>query len=193
LGSLGLILELYNPGSIFPGVAGGISILLAFYALGTLPVNYAGLALLAFGLLLAALEPFVASHGILGGGGAVAFLLGSLLLINVPNTAPYLAVSPLAIGATTAVLALFSILALGAILRGRRRKVVTGREGLIGARAIVRQPLDATQPGAVLVHGEIWRALATSGSLQPGDAAAVEGIDGLVLRVRSTPERPVSH
>ncbi len=100
MGSLGLLLELYNPGSIFPGVIGGICLLLAFYALGTLPLNFAGLALIAFGLLLFGLEPFLTSHGILGAGGAVSFVIGSLLLINAPD-APFLQVSLYAIATVT--------------------------------------------------------------------------------------------
>src|SRR6195256_71917 len=85
MGSLGLLLELYNPGSVFPGVIGGICLLLAFYALGTLPLNFAGLALIGFGLLLFGLEPFLTSHGILAAGGATAFVIGSMLLINAPE------------------------------------------------------------------------------------------------------------
>ena len=121
MGSLGLLLELYNPGSIFPGVIGGICLLLAFYALGTLPLNFAGLALIAFGLLLFGLEPFLTAHGILAAGGAIAFVIGSLLLINAPD-APFLQVSVVAIGAVTAVLAVFFLVIVTAVIRARRRQ-----------------------------------------------------------------------
>jgi membrane-bound serine protease (ClpP class) len=126
MGSLGLLLELYNPGSIFPGVIGGICLLLAFYALGTLPLNFAGLALIAFGLLLFGLEPFLTAHGILAAGGAIAFVIGSLLLIDAQD-APFLQVSVVAIGSVTAVLAGFFLVIVTAVIRARRRQVVTGR------------------------------------------------------------------
>src|SRR6202035_2896192 len=116
MGSLGLLLELYNPGSIFPGVIGGICLLMAFYALGTLPLNFAGLALIGFALLLFALEPFLTTHCILAAGGATAFAFGSALLINAPE-APFLQISVYAIAAVTAVLLGFFLVLVGAILR----------------------------------------------------------------------------
>ena len=189
LGSLGLILELYSPGSIFPGVVGGISLLLAFYALGTLPVNYAGLALLGFGLALVALEPFVASHGVLGLGGAVAFVLGSLLLVNVPDAAPFLRVSPAAIAATTALLLVFGLAVLGAVLAGRRRQVSTGREALVGAVGRARTDLAPGREGLVQVQGERWRAVAGT-AIRSGERVVVEGLTGLVLHVRPLASQP---
>src|SRR3979411_1423331 len=113
MGSLGLLLELYNPGSIFPGVIGGLCLLLAFFALGTLPLNFAGLALIGFGLLLFALEPFLTAHGILAAGGGASFVIGSLLLINAPD-APFLQVSIPAIVAVTAVLLGFFLVVVAA-------------------------------------------------------------------------------
>src|SRR2546423_6715299 len=123
MGSLGLLLELYNPGSVFPGVIGGICLLLAFYALGTLPLNFAGLALIAFGLLLFGLEPFLTAHGILAAGGATSFAIGSMLLINAPD-APFLQVSLVAIAAVTATLLGFFLVVVAAVLCSRRRRVV---------------------------------------------------------------------
>jgi membrane-bound serine protease (ClpP class) len=194
LGSLGLILELYNPGSIFPGVIGGICLLLAFYALGTLPVNFAALALIAFGLGLFALEPFVVSHGILGVGGAIAFLMGSLLLINAPESAPFLQVSLVAILAMTGVMLAFFFVLLGAVLRSRRRKVVTGREGLLGAMGVARTDLRPGQEGVVHVQSEQWRAVTVGAPIAAGEKILVEQIDGLLLTVRSaaiSPAEPV--
>src|SRR5207253_9703845 len=118
MGSLGLLLELYNPGSVFPGVIGGICLLLAFYALGTLPLNFAGVALIAFGILLFGLEPFLTAHGILAAGGATSFAIGSMLLINAPE-APFLQVSLYAVAGVTLVLVAFFLVLVTAVLRSR--------------------------------------------------------------------------
>src|SRR5438128_2034122 len=197
MGSLGLLLELYNPGSIFPGVIGGICLLLAFYALGTLPLNFAGLALIAFGLLLFGLEPFLTAHGILAAGGAMSFAFGSVLLINAPD-APFLQVSIAAIVAVTAVLLGFFLVVVAAVLRSRRRRVVTGREGLLGAPGVVRRDLEPGKTGIVLVQGELWQAVAPDGRLTTGERVVVQGVDGLLLTVRRAtdivpaPPRPAS-
>ena len=183
MGSLGLLLELYNPGSIFPGVIGGICLLLAFYALGTLPLNFAGLALIAFGLVLFCLEPFLTSHGILAAGGTVSFVAGSLLLINAPD-APFLQVSIAAIAAVTIVLLGFFLVLVTAVIRSRGRKVVTGREGLLGAIGIVRRDLEPGSQGIILVQGELWQAIAPDGRLGVGERVVVQAVDGLLLTVR---------
>jgi membrane-bound serine protease (ClpP class) len=197
MGSLGLLLELYNPGSVFPGVIGGICLLLAFYALGTLPLNFAGLALIAFGLLLFGLEPFLTAHGILAAGGAIAFAFGSMLLINAPD-APFLQISTYAIAAVTIVLLGFFLVVVTAVLRSRRRRVVTGREGLIGAVGIVRREIEPGRNGIVLVQGELWQAVAPEGRLNQGERVVVQSMDGLLLTVRRTtdvvpaPPRPAA-
>jgi membrane-bound serine protease (ClpP class) len=197
MGSLGLLLELYNPGSIFPGVIGGICLLLAFYALGTLPLNFAGLALIGFGLLLFGLEPFLTAHGILAAGGAVSFAFGSVLLINAPD-APFLQVSIAAIVAVTATLLGFFLVVVAAVLRSRRRRVVTGREGLLGAIGTVRRELEPGRAGIVHVQGELWQAVAADGRLGVGEKAVVQHVDGLLLTVRRAtdivpaPPRPAS-
>src|SRR5689334_24120447 len=182
MGSLGLLLELYNPGSIFPGVIGGICLLTAFYALGTLPLNFAGLALIAFGLLLFGLEPFLTAHGILAAGGAIAFVFGSILLINIPD-APFLQISFGAIAAVTSVFVAFFAVLVTAIIRSRRRKSVTGREGLIGSTGVVRREIEPGRSGIVLVQGELWQAIA-DGRLGQGERITVQSIDGLLLTVR---------
>jgi len=197
MGSLGLLLELYNPGSIFPGVIGGICLLLAFYALGTLPLNFAGLALIGFGLLLFGLEPFLTAHGILAAGGAVAFVIGSLLLINAQD-APFLQVSVVAIGSVTAVLVLFFLVLVTAVIRARRRRVVTGREALLGASGVVRRDIEPNHSGTVLTQGELWQAVTSDGRITVGEKIVVEQIDGLLLTVRRAsgvipaPTRPLS-
>jgi membrane-bound serine protease (ClpP class) len=183
MGSLGLLLELYNPGSVFPGVIGGICLLLAFYALGTLPLNFAGLALIGFGLLLFGLEPFLTSHGILAAGGATSFVIGSLLLINAPDQ-PFLQISVVAIAGVTAVLLAFFLVIVTAILSSRRHRVVTGREGMLGARGVVRSALEPAATGLVLVQGELWQAVAPDGRLDVGEPVVVQAMDGLRLTVR---------
>ena len=183
MGSLGLLLELYNPGSVFPGVIGGICLLLAFFALGTLPLNFAGLALIGFGLLLFGLEPFLTSHGILAAGGAASFVIGSLLLINAPDQ-PFLQISVVAIAGVTAVLLAFFLVIVTAVLSSRRHRVVTGREGMLGATGVVRRELEPGSTGLVLVHGELWQAVAPDGRLSVGEPVIVQAMDGLLLTVR---------
>jgi len=197
MGSLGLLLELYNPGSVFPGVIGGICLLLAFFALGTLPLNFAGLALIAFGLLLFGLEPFLTSHGILAAGGAAAFVIGSLLLINAPEQ-PFLQISIVAIAAVTAILLGFFLVLVTAIVSARRHRVVTGREGMLGATGVVRRELLPGRNGLVFVQGELWQAVAPDGLLHAGEQVVVQAMNGLLLTVRRAtdvvpaPPRPAS-
>jgi membrane-bound serine protease (ClpP class) len=197
IGILALLLELYNPGSIVPGVFGGICLLLAFYALGTLPLNFAGLALIGFGLLLFGLEPFLTSHGILAAGGTVAFVIGSLLLINTAD-APFLQISPPAIVAVTVLLIAFFLILITAALKARRRRAVTGHEGLIGATGVVRRDIEPGGTGFVLVHGELWRAGAAEGRIGVDERIIVQSVEGLVLQVRRAsgvipaPRRPAS-
>ncbi|MGI9148581.1 MAG: NfeD family protein [Chloroflexota bacterium] len=187
MGSLGLLLELYNPGSVFPGVVGGIFLLLAFFALGTLPLNFAGLGLIAFGLLLFGLEPFLTAHGILAVGGALAFGIGSLLLINAPDQ-PFLQISTLAIMSVTTMFLVFFLVIVTAVLSSRRRRVVTGGEGMLGATGVVRRELGPASIGLVLVYGELWQAVAPDGRLGIGEPVVVQGRDGLLLTIRRAAE-----
>jgi len=191
LGSLGLLLELYNPGSVFPGVIGGIALLLAFYALGTLPLNFAGLALVLFGLMLFGLEPFLPTHGILAAGGALSFLTGSLLLVNVPQDAPFLRVSLVAVAAMTGLMVAFLLVIVTAAIRSHRRRPVTGREGLLGAEGVARTDLAPRKTGFVFVQGELWQARSSAGAIPPGDGVVVERLHGLLLTVRSAAAKPV--
>lgn len=184
LGCLGLLLEFFNPGSIGPGVIGGICLLLAFSALGTLPLNMVGVVLIGFGVLLLALEPFLVTHGVLGLGGAAAFAFGSFLLVNTPD-APFLQISPVAIVAVTAIFVGFMVVLVGFIMRTRRGRALTGHEGLLGATGVVRRTIEPGRQGMVQVLGELWRATAVEGGrLSQGDQIVVERVDGLVLAVR---------
>jgi membrane-bound serine protease (ClpP class) len=197
LGSVALVLELYHPGAVFPGVIGGICLLLAFYALGTLPVNFAGLGLIGFGLLLFALEPFLTSHGILAVGGALAFVIGSVLLINAAD-APFLQISTVAIAAVTGILLTFFLVLLTAVISARRKRVLTGHEGLVGARGVVRRQLEPNRTGIVLVQGELWRATTSDHRIAVDEQVIVEAVEGLVVSVRRAssaipaPPRPAS-
>jgi membrane-bound serine protease (ClpP class) len=182
IGSLALVYELANPGSIFPGVVGGIALLLALYALGTLPVNLAGLLLIAFAMALFVLDLVTPSHGILTAGAIVSFLLGSAILFNTPEGAPVFQVAPQAIALMTALLAGFFGVILGTVVRSHRRRAVTGREGLLGQRGQVRQALDPE--GMVFVEGELWSATAVGEHIPAGTAIEVVAVDGLRLQVR---------
>src|SRR4051794_37692119 len=132
LGSLALIYELANPGAILPGVVGGLALLLALYGLGTLPVNLAGVLLIVFAMGLFAFDLVAPTHGAATVGGLAAFLLGSAILINTPEGAPYLAVAPQAIALMTLLLVLFFGLLLGTVLRTQQRTPVMDRRHLIG-------------------------------------------------------------
>jgi membrane-bound serine protease (ClpP class) len=165
-------------------VVGGICLLLAFYALGTLPVNYAALGLMVLGLAFLAMEPFVVSHGVLSVGGVIAFAVGSLLLINAPDSAPFLEIAPAAIVGVSAVLLGFFVIVAGAVVRSQRRRATTGREAMVAATGEVRSAIPPHGEGMVRVRGELWRATAGERLIAVGEQVIVEAIDGLTLHVR---------
>ena len=187
LGMLALIYELSNPGAILPGVVGGVALLLALYALGTLPVNLAGLLLIAFAMVLFLIDLVAPSHGILTAGALVAFLLGSAILINTPEGAPFLAIAPAAIVAMTLLFALLFGLIVGSVWRAHRRRPAVGRQVLLGRRGVAREPLNPT--GLVWIDGELWTATVTSGVVPPGEEVEVVGVEGLHLRVKPAPRK----
>lgn len=178
IGIYGLIFEFYSPGTVIPGVAGAVSLLLALYAFQVLPVNYVGLALILFGTALMVAEAFVPSFGALGLGGIVAFTVGSVMLMD--TDVPGFTVSPLLIGSVAAVTSLLFLAVLVMVMRARRRAVVAGPEEMIGSRAVVID-WDGRR-GRVRAHGEIWQARADA-ALEPGRDVAVRAIDGLTLVV----------
>jgi membrane-bound serine protease (ClpP class) len=180
LGVNGLIFELSNPGAILPGVVGGICLLLAFYTLGALPLNYAGLALIGFSFVLFVIDIKMPTHGLLTAGGVVSLLMGSLMLTA--GAAPYLSISPWVIVLTVAVTASFFAFVVGKALLAQRRRAVTGREGVVGASGAVRQSQTIAGTLMVMVQGELWEA-ASSESLAAGDRVKVVAMDGLCLRV----------
>jgi membrane-bound serine protease (ClpP class) len=182
LGVYAVFFEFMSPGAVLPGVTGAVAILIALYALHLLPVSYAGLALLILGIGLMAAEAFFPAYGSLGVGGAVAFIVGSVMLIDtdVPGFGIPL---PLILGIAAASAAFIIGVATFA-LRSRRRPVVSGRESLVGATGEVLQDLEAE--GWARVQGETWRVKSPS-PLKAGARVRVAAVDGLVLRVEPIP------
>ncbi|WP_373053870.1 NfeD family protein [Thioalkalivibrio sp.] len=181
VGIYGIIFELSNPGAIFPGVIGAISLVLAFYALQVMPVNYAGLALILLGLIFMVSEAFLPSFGILGIGGVIAFITGSIILWDDPELNISL---PLVFG-TALVVAVFSIWVLGRLFQLRRVKPSIGREEMIGMVGEAREDFD--RHGRVYVHSELWTAETTT-PVEYGQQVRVVGVDGLRLRVEPLPD-----
>jgi len=178
LGIYGLLFEFYNPGLVLPGVVGGICLLVALYAMQTLPINYAGLGLILLGIMFLVAELFVSSYGALGIGGVIAFVLGSVMLIDtdVPGfDIPWTLIAPVA-----AVTAAFFLFVVGMALQARKRPVVTGQEQLIGSRGEVIEHADGKWWARV--HSETWEVRSQS-HLHRGQHVKVIGIDGLVLLV----------
>jgi membrane-bound serine protease (ClpP class) len=178
VGIYGLLFEFSNPGLGAPGVIGAICLLLALFAFQALPINYAGLALLLLGIALMVGEAFVPSFGILGIGGVVAFVFGSIILMQ--TDVPGFGIAPALIAAfAVSSLLLFSFV-LGLVIKARRRPVVSGKEELIGAVAEVVADFDGK--GSVHLHGENWRAR-SSEPLRGGQKVRVTERDGLILVV----------
>ncbi len=177
LGFYGLLFELQNPGAILPGVVGGICLILAFLALSTLPVNYAGIALIVLAIAFFAAEVKVASHGLLATGGVIALLLGSMILFRGESTRLSWGV----IGGGTIATTLFFLLIVGAGLKAQRRPVVTGVQGLRGARARAVERLAPS--GRVRLGGALWDAVSDV-VVEVDEVVEITGADGLTLRVR---------
>ena len=178
LGMWGLFFELSNPGAIFPGIVGGICLILAFFALQTLPINYAGLLLMILALILFILEVKIVSHGALAIGGIISMVMGSLLLFESPL--PYMRVSLVVIVTIVAGTALFFLIAIGLALRARKRKVTTGGRGLMGEVGVARSALKPE--GDVFIHGEIWSAEADQ-PIKKGEKVVVTAVEHLALKV----------
>lgn len=180
LGTLALTIELWNPGAVLPGVVGGLCLLLAFFAFSVLPVNFAGILLLLFGLLLLVLEIKVTSFGLLTVGGLVSLILGSMILVDSPMPELQLrlgVVLPVVFGFTT-IAALLTRLALAA----QRQRPVTGAAAMVGTHGQALTAVDA-RGGSIATHGEIWQATAEE-AIPPGSRVCVTKIDGLHLQVR---------
>jgi membrane-bound serine protease (ClpP class) len=186
-GMLGLFFELSNPGAILPGVIGGICLILAFYAFQSLPVNWAGLLLILFGVVLLIAEIKVVSHGVLAIGGVVAMLLGSLMLYDTPETTGirlswYVMIPTVG---TTAALVFFAV---SAGIRALYRPSVTGESAMVGRLGVARSAL--APEGQVMIDGELWRAVSQDGPVAAGEPVKVAAIDGLTLKVTRSAQRP---
>jgi membrane-bound serine protease (ClpP class) len=180
LGILGLTVEFWSPGAIFPGVAGGICLLLAFFAFQVLPVNYAGVALIFFGVTLLVLELKITSFGLLGAGGVLSLLLGSMMLIDSPL--PELQIGlrlVLPVTLATSAIILF-LVRLG--VKAQRMPAVTGSTGMIGEVGRALSSFDRGGVGRVRAHGEIWTATAAE-PVTEGDIVRITQVQGLLLTV----------
>jgi len=182
LGFYGLLFELYNPGAILPGVVGGICLILAFYSFHTLPINYAGLALIIFAIILFILEIKIVSYGILTIGGTVSLILGSIMLIDVESALESISISWEVILAVVVLTLAFFIFAIGFGIKAQKKKVTTGSKGLINEKGKAISKLEPA--GQVKVHGEIWSAECEEGVIEKGENIVVTDIIELTLTVK---------
>jgi membrane-bound serine protease (ClpP class) len=188
IGTLGLIVELWNPGLIFPGTVGAISLILGLFGLQVLPISVAGLLLMLLAFAFFAAEAFVPTHGAITVAGAVCFVLGAMLLFE-PAGNTYEVSLPVVIAIAGTLAVLMGLVAYK-IVQVRRAPVVTGTSELVGQVGVVRETLDPE--GLVFVHGELWRARANGERVEPGRPVRVEGVDdGLVLEVASADQPAV--
>ncbi len=186
LGIYGLFFELYNPGAIFPGVIGAICLILAFYAMNTLPVNYAGLALIILSIILFILEVKIVSHGLLSIGGIISLLLGSMMLIDAESLLEAVEISMELIILVVVLTAAFFLFAIGMGIRAQRLKTSTGAEGLIGE--IGKTVTKLAPEGEILVHGEFWKARSVEGKIEKGKDVEILIISNLIVTVKKISE-----
>jgi len=179
LGSIGIIAEIYSPGTFFPGIIGAISLLLAFYSLGVLDANLGGILLiiLAFGLFIG--EVLTSTFGIFTAGGITALVLGSLILF--PETGALFQVNPWLIAAVAIIVAVVFAFVITRIVRTHRRQAYTGREELAGKTALAKTALEPE--GIVLFKGERWTAVVEKGKVKAGEEVTITRVDGLKLYV----------
>ena len=185
LGSIGLIAEIYNPGTFIPGMIGLISLLLGLYSLGQLEANFAGLALIGLGLILLVAEAFTPAFGALALGGTVAFIFGSALLFDAPGLAvPWVTIISLGVA-----MGAFALFVGGKVVAAQRMGTATGSEGVVGSLATVRVPFAENGRGKVLLAGELWNAKLQGPSAgeapapEEGDQVKVEAREGYILVV----------
>ncbi|HXS57477.1 MAG TPA: nodulation protein NfeD [Hanamia sp.] len=190
LGFFGLIFELFSPGAIFPGIAGVIFLILAFYSMSSMPVNYAGIALIVFGIILFLLELKVISHGLLAIGGIISVFLGSMILFRTSPTENFVALSWSAIISVTAVTALFFLFLVTMGLKAQRSKPVSGIYAMIGRTAQTINQLDPA--GQVNFMGETWNAVSVSQKVNENEKVIVKEIKGLTLYVEPVNEPSIS-
>lgn len=185
LGSLGLMVEIYSPGAIFPGVVGAICLVLGFYGLSVLPINAAGLALLALAAIFFVLEVKVTSFGLLTVAGVTCLVLGGLMLFDTAD--PALRVSAEMLTAASAAAVTVVLFLMYQVVRAHRNPVKAGAEGMTSERG--RAWSDLAPSGKVFVHGEIWDAVSDT-PVEKGQPVEVVAVDGMTLRVRPLPVAP---
>jgi len=186
VGLFGILFELYNPGAILPGIAGVIAMVLSLYSMHTLPINYAGLALIIFAVILFLLEIKIVSHGLLAIGGIISLLLGSMMLLKSGSSPDAVRISRAVIFSATAVTAVFFLFIIGVGIKAQRRKPVTGAEAMIGATGEV---IDELSPaGTVKVQGEIWNAESIAGNINAGEKVKITALKNMKVFVE-----PIHH
>ena len=181
LGTLGLTIELWSPGAIVPGVVGGLCLLLAFFAFQILPVNYVGLLLILFGLILLVLEMVVVSYGLLATGGIVSMVLGALMLFDSP--VPELQLGLPFIISTMLALAVIIVGLMRLVIKAQLRPAVTGLSGMIDEVGRTLTLIEPGGSGRVATHGEIWKATSNE-AIAEGESVRVTAVDGMTLTVR---------
>ncbi len=186
LGFFGLIFELFSPGAIFPGIAGVICLIFAFYSMSSMPVNYAGIALILFGIILFLLEIKIISHGLLAIGGIISVLLGSMILFRTSPAENFVALSWSVILTVTGVSALFFLFIVTMGLRAQRSRPVSGANAFIGKMASVVNELNPS--GQVKISGETWNAVSMSRKIHQNENVIVKEIKGLTLFVEPSNE-----
>jgi membrane-bound serine protease (ClpP class) len=182
LGTLGITWEFINPGAVFPGVIGAILLLIGLLALGTLPINAAGLVFLALAFVMFIADVFMPTHGILTAGGIVSLVLGGMILINTGAAPGIPGVSPYTIAGVALALGGFFFFAVYKVFQARKMRPSTGLENLVGSVAETRT--DLAPQGMVFVQGELWNARSVDGSLPSGQKVRVVGTEGLTLNVK---------
>ncbi len=186
LGIYGLFFELYNPGALFPGIIGGICLILAFYSMHTLPVNYAGLALIILSIILFLLEIKIVSHGALTIGGVISLFLGSMMLIDTDSFLEAMEISMELIIFIVVLTSAFFIFAITLGIKAQRKKPTTGTEGLIGE--IGKTVTKLSPSGEITVHGEFWKAECLEGEIEEGANVKVVLVQNLKLKVKKVSE-----
>lgn len=184
--TLGIMAEIFNPGLIFPGVVGAVSLLMAFYSLGVLPVNYAGILLIVLAIGLFVGEVLTTTFGIFSIGGLVSLVAGSLMLFK--GASPEFQIDPWLIAGVCIVITAFMVFIIQRAIVAHRKQAYTGREELVGKTATVKAPLNPE--GMVLFKGERWTAVSESGEIKNGEEVVIKKVDGLLLYVVKKQDMP---
>lgn len=179
IGMYGILFEIYSPGAIFPGVVGGICLILALYSFQTLPISYAGLFLILLGVIFFILELKIVSHGALGIAGIISLVIGSIMLIDLPSS--ILSISYTTIIIVAAVTGIFFFGVLSYAIKAQFSKVTTGREGLVGVEGVAQT--DIFHDGKVFIHGEIWNGKSDE-QISKGEKIIVTEVEGLIVKVK---------